>query len=192
MFTYLPLPSLPSVPEKFIDLAIEISQRADLTTYVDPSNYKAREVVKDGKTHVSRRQLAVELGPDWDQWVRENIVTDFSDTGVRICFDNGSSIQGPHVDRPFGKYKIYYLITPGGEKVVTSWYKEKNCPLFRERNTVVNDYSYLEIVDSIQIPTGRWILFNTNILHDVTGLESTRMNLVVTLPNSHEFVQRFI
>lgn len=188
MFTWLPIPGLPMPPQEFVDRSIHLAHQDVPNTAInqlDPKLLK-RQVVKDGKVSNSRIQRGYELGADWDQWVRDNIMETFVSTGGRYSAGNNTTIHGAHVDSRYNNvpvYKLYYLVDRGGDDATTYFFQQKGHPVEREGHptniTLCDDYSQLEIIDQIQFPLNQWVLLNTNILHGVENVTGSRINLVV-------------
>jgi hypothetical protein len=188
MFTWLPIPGLPTPPQEFVDRSIHLAHQDVPNTAInqlDPKLLK-RQVVKDGKVSNSRIQRGYELGADWDQWVRDNIMETFVSTGGRYSDGDNTTIHGAHVDSRYNNvpvYKLYYLVDRGGDDATTYFFQQKGHPVEREGHptniTLCDDYSQLEIIDQIQFPLNQWVLLNTNILHGVENVTGSRINLVV-------------
>jgi hypothetical protein len=194
MFTWKKI-DLPTVPDVFLTQARDIAEQNANTsdTYIDVgAGYRHRVLHHQGRDVVSRCQIAQDMGEEWQQWVKENIVDSWLETGVRINNDNGSDLHGPHTDPPVEKYKLYYLVESGGDDVHTCWYREKGAELTRLPGTVVVDYNNVEKIDDTVIPTGQWILFNTNVLHGIEGAKKQRINLTITLPPDHDFLSKYL
>lgn len=197
MFTLLPLDTLPPVPEHFIARAKGlVRQKADLENrnveLLREYGFADREVrLLDGTMTKSRIGEAYAMGDDWENWVRENITPDFIETGVRTTGGyEESTVHAPHVDvstpeHPY-KWKFFYLVEEGGDNVVTTWYTEKGHPTVRLDSTSdhivhVDDYSRLNTIESIRIPTNQWMLFDTRVMHGVENITGIRTILVVSV-----------
>jgi hypothetical protein len=196
VFTYIPLPLMPKVPQRFVDLALKtVEEKYDTdesalgwTYNYDPS-YTERKINIDGEEFGSNVQRAYTLGADWEKWVKENIVTEFFDRAAVRVAHGGHQYTGAHIDPPGPKWKLYYLLQTGGDNVTTSWYKEKDQPLVRFSGTdnviCVSDYSKLELIDRTILPLNQWVLLNTNILHGVENITGRRINISITLQRRH-------
>lgn len=193
MFTWLPMPHLPQVPEHFVQLAFEkAAEMADPNYNMDRYNasYLSRKLVKDGETIGSRYQYAILLGEEWEQWVTENIMSGYHNTGLRVSAgQDGDTTHGAHVDSqhnpPHPTYKLYYLLSRGGDRATTSFYQEHGESIERPsvwgNPTKCDDYSRLTLLESVQFPMKQWVLLNTSILHGVENITSPRINLTVVL-----------
>jgi len=193
MFTWLPMPHLPQVPEHFVQLALEKAAAMEEPNYKsDRYNPKflARKLTKDGESISSRYQYAITLNDEWEQWVRENIIPEYDNTGIRVSAGPpGANTHGAHVDSqhnpPHPTYKLYYLLTPGGNDVTTSFYQEHGESIERPsawgNPTKCDDYSRLTLLESVKLPVGQWVLLNTGILHGVENITGERINLAVVL-----------
>lgn len=191
LFTWLPV-NLPAPPAHFVQRAVDLAYQVDTlpieNTAInqgDPT-YRNRTLLKDGKEISSRIQYGYALGSDWDQWVQENILSDYISTGGRLSVGTDTNTHGAHVDSQhngISVYKLYYLIDPGNADTTTVFFKEQGCSIERkgtkENICRCDDYSKLEIIDQVKFPVGQWVLLNTNILHGVENVSGTRINLVV-------------
>ena len=188
MFTCLPLDTLPSVPDHFVDLARRkaaergVNQNAK---YYPVPGFADRDVrLADGTITKTRKAESYDMGPAWDAWVRENIVSEFIETGVRLSTGHSAPIHGAHVDNPV-KWKFFYLIDEGGDNVLTSFYVEDGYEAVRvckEGQLVMcNDYSRLTKIDTVHIPVNRWVLFDTRVMHGVENILKDRVVLTVSV-----------
>jgi len=119
---------------------------------------------------------------DWDAWVRENIVDDFIESGLRVS-EPVSDTHGAHTD-PLRKWKLYYLIERGGEDATTCFYRETGQPVIRDLDdgsVVCNNMDELEVIDRVQWPMNQWVLLNTMIIHGVEGIQGYRYNFTVSI-----------
>jgi hypothetical protein len=187
MFTWIPLPHLPQPPEEFLELARKLCHEDTEWNAVahlqGDTGYRSRKLImQDGTEVPTRFQKGYLMGKAWETWVRENITTNFYETGARSSA--GVPIHGAHSDAP-PKWKLYYLVDRGGDDAVTHFYKERGQPVERLNSLEgklihVNDYRQLDIIDSVQWPLHQWVLMNGTVLHGVEGLgEEMRINLTV-------------
>lgn len=187
MFTWMPLPHLPQPPQHFLDLARKLchgdTEWNAVAHLQGNSGYRDRKLtMEDGSVVDTRFQKGYLMGEEWEKWVKENITTNFYETGARSSF--GPPIHGAHADAP-PKWKLYYLVDRGGEDAVTHFYKEKGQPVERldslpGKLVHVNDYRNLDIIDSVKWPLNQWVLMNGTVLHGVTGL-GTEMRINLTI-----------
>jgi hypothetical protein len=183
MFTWLPMPHLPKPPEHFIKRAHHIARQHDLpdtTENTVTSDYHKRIVIKNNEAKISRYQRSRSMGEDWAEWVSNNLIETFIETGLRVSLPV-SDTHGPHTD-PMRKWKLYYLLERGGPLAVTKFYKERGQPTVRDQsddNIVCNNMDMLEEIDSVQWPDQQWVLLNTMILHSVESIKGIRYNLTV-------------
>lgn len=185
MFTWISLDYLPKVPDHFVELLKETQPKEESDTIKQSltssgrNNYKSRKLIVNGKEKPSRSYIGYSLGPEWEQWVKKNIINSFWDTGGRVSYPV-SDMHGAHTDRvstepPSFKWKINYFVDLGGDNVTTSWYKEHNHNIERsiDMPMSVSDYSKLDLIDQTVIPSDTWVLLNTSILHGVENLGNT-------------------
>lgn len=185
MFTWLPMAHLPDPPAIFTKRAGELSTRTDLPDLVDQMKlapYRVRSVQRNGTIVQSRSQKGRDMGSDWEQWVRENIVDDFIETGLRVS-EPVSDTHGAHTD-PLRKWKLYYLLERGGDDAVTCFYKEKGYPVVRDLDDqmiVCNNMDELELIEQVTWPMKQWVLINTMIIHSVENIQGYRYNYTVSI-----------
>ena len=185
MFTWLPMAHLPDPPEVFVQRAHALSRQTDLpdiVEYLSTDKQKTRLIQHRGVTVQSRSQKGRHMGEDWAAWVRENIVDDFLETGLRIS-EPVSDTHGAHTD-PIRKWKLYYLLERGGNDAVTCFYKENGQPVVRDLNDnmlVFNNMDSLEIVEQVHWPLYQWVLINTMVIHSVENIQGYRTNFTISI-----------
>ena len=201
MFFILELPHLPHPPQHFIDRAFELIKEVDfevdnlLLDLCYTSDYLERKLTKDGKQINSRVQHAYEMGDEWDDWVKQNLVPEFIDNDLRMSLGKDTDTHGPHTDSP-EKWKLYYLLDRGahGEDAETVFYHKPGMPLTFTGNSRPDDFFFENNIDSLvpvfryRIPLRKWIVLNGTILHGVEKAGLGRLNLAVSMPpNSLNF-----
>lgn len=201
MFTILPLDTLPPVPEHFIERAINLVRNRhsledkNVTRGLMPEySYHDRDVkVGDGTVMKSRAGESYDMGADWEDWVRNNIIPTWIETSVKCTAGihaGNSTIHGAHVDtstpdHPY-KLKFFYLVEEGGDDVITTWYQQNGHPAVRLDSTPENivcsyDYQDLTVLDRVRIPRRKWIFFDTRVMHGVENILTDRIMLVVSV-----------
>jgi hypothetical protein len=188
MFSCLLLGTLPTVPQHFVDRAINLAKQGGTNLCAKDytqQGYLTRDVkTLDGTVTKSRHVESYAMGSDWEQWVKENIISEYLETGVRSSVGSESAIHGVHVDTPV-KWKFFYLIEEGGENVITTFYLEKNHPAVRygTPDNIVHsvDYSELVPIDAVHIPVNQWVFFDTRVMHGVENILSDRTMLVISV-----------
>lgn len=209
MLTYITLPQIPHPPKTFIDQAKAITQKFydgqgdDLDALIKnqfmyqnngvSNGYGERMYVKNGKQFGSRRQHVFDMGPDWEQWVKDYLHPFPWDCGVSVSVPLHWSSQGPHCDLR-RRYALNYIIDCGGENVRTVWYREKGKPIERLHETGpegmsywVQNYDDLEVIDDVCFSPGIWILYSTKILHSAENMVGPRSFLTTAIPDMDQF-----
>lgn len=83
-----------------------------------------------------------------------------------------------HTDGPRGPFVISYMIEKGGDNIITRWYQEHGQPIERAPKIGFTKdqipYENLTELESIEIELNRWILFRSDILHDVKPIMTRR------------------
>ena len=202
LFTWLPLPHLPKVPDHFINMAMDIvaptiqknqevvENEEDYLVDIGfrTKEYKYRKIIKDGKEYSTRAQEGFLMGEEWEQWVKENLTPNYVETSIRLS-GGTAEIHGPHVDYP-GKIRLFYLLSRGGENAETVWYVKPGEPAVydidkeQRANPIHEDnIDNLIEIDRAKFPLESWVLFNGYIMHGVHGLTGPdpRLNFSVTL-----------
>jgi hypothetical protein len=87
-------------------------------------------------------------------------------------------------------FALNYMLSLGGDDVLTTWYQEKNMPLRRSKNkgqygapqqqladTGNIEYDNLEVLGSARFEKNKWYLVSTDILHDVDNIVGQRSSI---------------
>ncbi len=197
-FTWMPIHGLPDPPEHFIERAIKIAdegsegKRENINTAYYPGGVQThvdRSVTLEGQTYSSRYQVGYEIGEDFDQWVRENIVEDFVNATVRRS-EGKSPLHGAHIDNS-RRWAIWYMIERGGEDSRTRFYKLPGHPTeWPLEHRVFNNMDELVEFDCVKWPMRQWFVINTSVIHAITNVTDKRTSIqigVMDLP--YKFTQ---
>jgi hypothetical protein len=194
VFTWMPLPHLPKVPDHFIKMAYqkvdnpEEQFNKNFALGITNQAYMDRRIIYKGKEIGSHCQVSFDLGPLWEDWVRENIHPVFEDTGVRLSWGD-SGVGGAHVDNP-GKIRFFYLLERGGDDAETVFYYHPDIPFIFDMDKWDKKYPFsydnideLFVVERAKFPLHTWILFNGYTLHGVEGIDISlrRINFNVSV-----------
>lgn len=96
----------------------------------------------------------------------------------------------PHTDPATRPKTLMYIMSPGGTNVKTTWYKIKDSAAeydetAKGRVTVYDlpayDNDMLDPIEEHVLEEDKWYVFNHNITHGVTNIESTRIILTCAL-----------
>lgn len=200
LFTWIPMPHLPQVPNIFIQQAREaakdrtIDQNTQILKGIHTTDYLNRQITRNKESVTTRIQQSGAMSPEWEQWCRENIFSDFFETTARIS-TGASDTHGAHVDKP-AKVRLYYLIDQGDSTAETVFYMSpgKSVVHDAESHTGPNpihelDHDKLIELERVQFPLHQWILFNGYVLHAVEKNSSPRINLTVDInPSTFRFL----
>jgi hypothetical protein len=109
-------------------------------------------------------------------WLKINIIPDANTYAVGLYgpVDSVNNNRPIHIDWS-RDYVMMYLTEPGGESVETTWYKSNNRPLVLNKDC--KDIFHLEELTELTrvcFEPNRWVVFNTKIIHQVTGLTGLR------------------
>lgn len=194
VFTWLPMPHLPKVPNTFVHRARHLAAEIDLEAHEDVwqqhqtnrQEYTQRRLQIDQSDVASRYQISLPMGEDWLAWVTQNLVSDVLETSARLSVGD-SHVHGAHCDLG-RKWKFYYLIDRGGDAASTVFYQQKAHAIVRNeindddsQSIVCNDYADLIEIDRVRWPLHSWVLINTMVLHGVIDVHTPRLNLTVSV-----------
>jgi len=191
LFTWMPLPDLPKVPDRFIAHGLNLIADAsgpdqNLELGIVDQGYYDRKLIKNGQEIATRRQTNYNMGAEWEAWVGDNIFPTFEETGLRIS-QGPANYSGPHVDNP-GKIRFFYLIDRGGENTETVFYLRPGEPAIFDmdnwhhpRPYTYNNIDNLIVLDRAKFPLNTWVLFNGYILHGVENVTAPRIFLSVSI-----------
>ena len=189
MFTALPLENLPKPPQHFIDRAIRIAKENGCGTENEMAKnythkgYLDRDMtMPDGTVSKSRHQEGFLMGEDWEQWVRENIISEFIETGVRVALPRGLKVHGPHSDCPT-KFKIMYQIDDG--EATTTFYVEKGHMAVRHSEpdnlVMFTNYNNIIPIHECVYHSGKWVIEDTRVVHGFNNIEGDRFALAISV-----------
>ena len=119
-------------------------------------------------------------------WIAENIGS-VSQASSQV-FTEGSAFY-PHTDGGPRRYILNYLIRSGGP-VNTVFYQEPGQDAVRDTAQPLNilDSNDLIELDRVEIPERTWTVLFGKVLHAVTGISGTRIQLSLAL-SAEEFVK---
>jgi hypothetical protein len=189
MFTYRILKNLPSVPEHFVDAALELKKYVNTDRPEDNLDdwYKSRKLSINGEIVPVTYQTRLDVNREFYQWVHENIHPAGFDCGVSFTNGRLGKHQGPHTDLT-RDFTMLYLLEPGGPNTATYFYLEDGEPVERtQRQAVCNDFSKLTVLERVQFPLRQWVILNTMILHGVQDIENVRVSFQVSVNDNIYF-----
>lgn len=164
---------LPAVPEHLIPEPTVLQWRS-------PHDHNF-DLTVDGVHKVGSTYYRYEPGQDLKDWVKDCIHPDVTAVGLQIM--SGTDIFQCHSDINFRRYIVNYLVNSGGANATTVFYQEHGFPVEQNIKKYINDYSTIDIIDSVVIPEKTWFSINGQVLHGVTNLESPRISVSLGLPN---------
>ena len=199
VFTWLPMPTFPKIPQHFVDQARsmlqELQDNQSSTFQQGYTNYdfQHRLIQRNGEQLPTVYSKAVRLGNDWNQWLKEHGFPEHFDSTARFTAGEGD-VFGPHVDNP-GRVRLFYLVERGGEQAETVWYHRPGDPVvydMHQHNSKEiihhNNVDELTVLDRAQFPLEQWTLFNGWIMHGVENVTGTRFYFTVDMhPDAFDF-----
>lgn len=192
VITYCFLDHLPQVPA---DLLEEFTQyKANAPILLIPGN----DVVdaEGKKSHLSTYERYPITGKLL-QWLEFNIVRGATDYGASFnnFEEDPDTEHRVHLDYT-RHYSLIYLVTRGGANATTRFWQEEGHGLERldinahipprELNAYLSNRD-LKVIDSVEIPVGRWCLLNAKVIHDVCNLSGVRSSIQISLQKDNKF-----
>jgi hypothetical protein len=166
--------SLPQIPEELILEPTELQWKS-----IDGHNFN---LTVDGKKKVGSTYYRYEPGQALKEWVRDCIHPDIATVGLQIV--QGTDIFQCHTDTNFRRYIFNYLVKNGGANATTVFYQEHGFPAEQDVKKYINDYSTIDVIDSVIVSEKTWFSINGQVLHGVTNLESPRIAVSLGIPNA--------
>lgn len=166
------LDHLPPVPEELLTYDF------DLDDYFF-GNSVNRICVKNGNEFIAGKHRRQDINQELRYWLKQNIISNWHSVGYGRDI---SPCNGPHVDRS-ARYKLLYLIDPGGDQVETVfWEPMSNECSFTTDTMFFNNYDDLERVDTFVLKPKQWIILYGNYhIHSVENIQGTRVTLQLGL-----------
>jgi hypothetical protein len=175
---YKLLPNLPRPPQKFFD-AVDIS-KTELPLDTDVHDVRIRYATRGNEKFMASPSVRLPFNEEWEQWVRENIVPNFNETGVNWRHAN-SDTSGIHTDTT-RDYTLSYNITNGGPNCRVVYWQEEGQPVMRTH--AIQHLNFDNVKKIFELPVGPdnvWFIHETRILHSAEGIEHPRIQFQVSL-----------
>jgi hypothetical protein len=164
---------LPAVPEHLIPEPTVLQWKS-----VEGHDF---DLTVNGQHKVGSTYYRYEPGQALRDWIKDCIHPDITAVGLQIM--KGTDIFQCHTDTNFRRYIINYLVKSGGTNATTVFYQEHGFPVEQDVKKYINDYSTIDIIDSVVVPEKTWFSINGQVLHGVTNLESARISLSLGIPD---------
>lgn len=165
---------LPAIPEELIPEPTELQWKS--------FNGHDFNLTVNGEHKVGSTYYRYEPGPALRDWIRDVIHPDITTVGLQII--QGTDIFQCHTDTNFRRYIINYLVKSGGTNATTVFYQEHGFPAEQDVKKYINDYSTIDVIDSVVVPEKTWFAINGQVLHGVTNLQSPRIAVSLGISNS--------
>lgn len=178
------LPELPRPPEKFFDMVHKQLQTSGMPTTSSLHEVRIRFSTREGQQFLASPGVRTTLNGEWEAWVRENIVSEFNDTGVNWRQFN-SDTSGIHTDTT-RRYTLSWNILNGGPDCGVTFWQEEGQPLVRERGIQHLNFDTVKMVDSFVGPFDQWFLIDACVLHSAENIDNEpRLQFQISLEPEH-------
>jgi hypothetical protein len=166
-------PNLPLIPSELL-AGVDADTPGKLLR-----DYKGWTHTKDGKEIKSSDNPFFYASVELEEWIKENICKQFNDVGIRFAYGKlDINTAGVHTDQT-RKYVLQYMIKTGGGNL--NFWQQDNEPIQRSGRHTLNSYDDLTLLSTFETPENTWIMLNAQVLHSVENLNSTRINVQVSL-----------
>jgi hypothetical protein len=180
---------LPQIPNDVID--IEFSYRFNLNIKYPGADL---QLVKNNEPIIPCKYTVGMIDKSLKDWLNFNLPwakTLLKKIQIAESDDSIKAVHSVHTDIK-RCWALNYMFELGGEDVWTSWYKEKNKPLhrFRDSETFQADnkivkYENLDAICSTKLKNFKWYLIRVDILHDVSQIENRRSSLTISIEDEN-------
>jgi hypothetical protein len=175
---YKLLPDLPKPPDQFIKFALD--QIDNIPTSTDLHEVRLRYVSRNGNKFLASPGVRTLINQDWENWVKENLVSEYNDTGINWRHSN-SDTGGIHTDTT-RDYTLSYNITNGGPDCQVIFWQQDGHPIMRERGIQHLSFDDVKAVARMPVgPDGTWWINETRILHSAEGISEPRIQFQISL-----------
>lgn len=133
---------------------------------------KSRLIVPEDNSYTIQHKNIHEV-PGVTAWVDQNLPRGYTSIDATWSTAGLDNLR-VHTDR--GRdYGMFYLLDTGGDNVVTTFYREKDHPIVRDRTVTVYDYDRLDVLDSVVFEKHRWIMLYNRVLHNAANITRNRL-----------------
>lgn len=185
----------PQPPKEFIDLAL--SEDINRFGPKSPSNYyepgKDPHKVRELTNNLSSTQVRIprfDVPVEFRNWIIENISPAIDEASISISDPSEDGVLGPHTDRK-RDFVLLYIVKKGGDKTRTYFWQEHGQPVIRDRITLVDDYSKLDLLDCVDFGEGQWVLLNGLVLHSVENIQTRRIAFQIAFDKDASSLEGF-
>jgi len=185
---------LPNIPENLLEFSGRWIRSIDMTY--------GRTYIKNGKPIQSVHYTKMEADEKLKTWIINHVPGITEDMIFLQSFTGGGTTQLIHSDirRVFA---LNYIVKTGGDNVITTWYQEKNKPLFRwkdpdlhgfgQSDDQIVDYNNCEVLEQVRFEAHQWTLIKTDVLHDIDHMTSVRSAVsIAILPEHLHIIEQLI
>ena len=197
------MPDLPAVPKHLIEQALSITDnfKSNLDKLVSDRTALEPEqgyyIDDDGKKYTNRSGLQLDIGKEWQQWLTENVSSQWRNTGVSVSWFNAveglndSKSASFHTDGE-RNFCLFYIIKKDNDDQWTKWYRPTTGPLVHDKKMVyynklikqgelftIGDEKF-ELIDEVVMPLYTLIYTDVRILHQAGNHLGQRIGIQVS------------
>jgi len=178
IFTYQEL-DIPPIPSCLLEDWDYTQGNLETDNYERNLQYK---MTRNGIQVIPARNLRWTITGQLLHWINQHVTKKYDMCGYAIT--TGSADHLPHCDNS-GDYKLLYVVDPGGDNVITSFYETSDDVPCGWRPS---NYDSLIEIDRFKAKINSWIIINTRIIHGVSNITGERHLVSLTcFGNPEEF-----
>jgi hypothetical protein len=179
----------PEIPEDILDINFSYNFSSN-TKYPG----KGLQLIKDNGSLAPCKYIIGMTNSLLDEWLDNNLswAKNLSKKiQIAEAIDSVNATHAVHSDIN-RSWALNYMIELGGNNAWTSWYKEKEKPLyrFRDRDIFQSDngfvrYENLDSICSVKLKKFKWYLIRVDIMHDVHQIKNRRSSLTISIKDKN-------
>jgi hypothetical protein len=184
--------AFPVVPLELINL--ELNKKKELGIEILYDTGYGNVYTKNSKNIIPCKLIREPIeSQDLRDWLSRNILQNKLNKMFIATQESRNNKPSTHIVHSDIKRKmaLNYVIEPGGDNVITSWYQERGKDLYRSKNGSKNmqsdsgkvDYNNLEILESAVFQKNKWYALDVETLHDVDNITSIRKSISIGFMN---------
>jgi hypothetical protein len=181
MLDYYSILNIPSIPKDIITTVIDHSD-----PHSKPFNPSVELTLNDDVKEITADYHRSGLAQECVDWIIAHIPEAGDENCVfgyqRIAAAHGTSgTMFVHTDgTQRGVYVLSYILDTGSDHdVTTHWWKERGHDKYRSPHTFCLDHRKLDELASVVFPSNTWHVLDASILHNVSGIKSSRIAVTV-------------
>ena len=181
MLEYYAILNVPSVPKNIVDAVV-----SEIDEHDKAYNPPLQLTLENGNVEASADYYRGNLDQRCVDWMIEHI-PELAGQQCQFGYQRIKAVQDTsgtmfiHTDgSKRGIYVVSYLLDTGSDDTVTThWWQEHGHDKHRDPHTFVIDNQHVAKLTSVVFPLNTWHMLDASILHNVSGIKTTRTAITV-------------